>query len=271
MARATIDHLAPRASQSSEDPSTESSTSPDHRERFVEYVRTRDRALRNELIEAPRPLAITLARRYVGRGEPLDDLVQTGMLGLLKAVERYDPERGAQFATYAIPTILGTLKRHFGDTTWTVHVPRRPQELHVRIRGALDTFAQRHGRQPTLAELAAELGAPDHDVLDALQAGASYRSVALDSSSDGSREHANDRHLRVEEPGFAAIERRWALEDLLTRLPERERRVMRLRFVEEMTQSEIARVVGVSQMQISRLLRRSLTRMREHADEVLDA
>jgi RNA polymerase sigma-B factor len=271
MGRATGD-LAPPPSPARDDRTIERWTSRELHERFVRYTRTRDRTLRNELIEAHRPLAVTLARRYDGRGEPLDDLVQTGMLGLLKAVERYDPERGVRFTTFAIPTILGTLKRHFRDTTWAVKVPRRPQELHARIRAAVETFSQRQGRQPTVAELAAELGAAEDDVLDALQVGASYRTLGLDTTQpDDSRPQAGDRYLGVDESGFAAMELRRDLEELLTRLPERQRIVVRLRFVEDMTQAEIAHIVGVSQMQISRLLRRSLEEMRAHAGELLDA
>jgi RNA polymerase sigma-B factor len=270
MARATLDQPAPRSSPALDD-SMESWTSAEMRQRFVEYAQTRDRGLRNELIEAHRPLAIALARRYAGRGEPLDDLVQTGMLGLLKAVEGFDPGRGIKFVTYAMPTIIGTLKRHFRDTTWAVHVPRRPQELHARISAARESFAHRRGRLPTVTEVATELGVPEHDVLEALQVAASYRTVAFDiAPSDGSRRD-DDRHLRVDEPGFAAVERRSAIQALLTRLPDRERTVVRLRFVDEMTQSDIARLVGLSQMQISRLLQRSLTRMRAHAREHLDA
>src|SRR3954468_4098698 len=151
------------------------------RAKFVEYRRTGDRKLRNELIEAHKSLASHLARRYANRGEPFDDLLQVAYLGMLKAVERFDPERGLEFSTFATATVEGELKRHFRDKTWSVRVPRRPQELHLRLGNAINDLSQRLKRPPKLSELAEELGVSDEDVLEAMEVGGAYRATSIDS------------------------------------------------------------------------------------------
>lgn len=233
------------------------------RARFVEYRRTGDRRIRNELAEAHRPLACYLARRYANRGEPLDDLIQVACLGVLKAVERFDPERNLEFSTFASATVNGELKRHFRDKTWAVRVPRRAQELHLRLGNAMNDCAQRLGRSPSIAEVAAELGVSEDEVLEAMDVARAYRGETIDRSPDDGAMGDADGRLRVDDPGFELAEHRVLLERALGSLPERERRIVELRFFEERTQSEIARVVGISQMHVSRLLARVLEQMRE--------
>src|SRR5215813_10704835 len=149
------------------------------RDKFVEYRRTGDRRLRNELIEAHKSLASHLARRYANRGEPFDDLLQVAYLGMLKAVERFDPERGLEFSTFATATVEGELKRHFRDKTWSVRVPRRPQELHLRLGNVINDLAQQLTRPPRIPEVAAELGVSEDEVLEAMEVGGAYRSSSL--------------------------------------------------------------------------------------------
>lgn len=233
------------------------------RARFVEYRRTGDRRIRNELVEAHRPLACYLARRYANRGEPLDDLIQVACLGVLKAVERFDPERNLEFSTFASATVNGELKRHFRDKTWAIRVPRRAQELHLRLGNAMNDCAQRLGRSPSIAEVAAELGVSEDEVLEAMDVARAYRGETIDRSPDEGATGDADGRLRVDDPGFELAEHRVLLERALGSLPERERRIVELRFFEERTQSEIARVVGISQMHVSRLLARVLEQMRE--------
>jgi RNA polymerase sigma-B factor len=232
------------------------------RAKFVEYRRTRDRKLRNELIEAHQPLACYLARRYANRGEPFDDLLQVACLGILKAVERFDPDRNLEFSTFASATVTGELKRHFRDRTWSVRVPRRSQELHLRLGSAINDLSQRLARSPTISEVAEELGVRDDEVLEAMEAGRAYRGETLDASpADGS---ANiERRLRAEDAGFELTEHRVLLDSLLAELPDRERRIVELRYFGDRTQSEIAQEVGISQMHVSRLLARVLRQFRE--------
>src|SRR5437764_12685594 len=151
------------------------------RAKFVEYVRTRDRKLRNELIEAHKSLASHLARRFANRGEPIDDLMQVANLGMLKAVERFDPERGLEFSTFATATVDGELKRHFRDKTWSIRVPRRPQELHLRLNAVISDMTQRLSRPPRVPEVATEIGVTEEEVLEAMEVGTAYRSSSLDS------------------------------------------------------------------------------------------
>lgn len=233
------------------------------RARFVEYQRTGDRCIRNELVEAHRPLACYLARRYANRGEPLDDLVQVACLGVLKAVERFDPDRNLEFSTFASATVNGELKRHFRDKTWAIRVPRRAQELHLRLGNAVNECSQRFGRAPSIAEVAAELGVSEDEVLEAMDVARAYRGDSLDRTTDEGAPGAAEARLRVDDPGFELAEHRAVLERALESLPARERRIVELRFFEERTQSEIARVVGISQMHVSRLLTRVLDQMRE--------
>jgi RNA polymerase sigma-B factor len=233
-------------------------------ERFGVYRHTHDRAVRDELVEEHAPLAHFLAGRFSSRGEPRDDLVQVALVGLLKAVERFDPARGLQFSTFATPTILGELKRHFRDRGWTVRVPRRVQELHLQLGRIISALGQEQGRSPTPAEIAARAGVSEEDVLEAMEAGSLYRLVSLDGSSSPDDEGGDlAACLGGDDPAFERIEHRDELAEMLGALPQRERRIVELRFFDSLTQSEIAERVGVSQMHVSRLLTRSLDRLRE--------
>ena len=233
------------------------------RAKFAEYGRTRDRRTRNELIEAHRPLATHLARRYANRGEPLDDLVQVAFVGMLKAVERFDLERGLEFSTFATATVDGELKRHFRDKTWSIRVPRRFQELHLRLAPTIAELTQRLGRAPLISEIARELGIRDEEVLEAMEVGGAYRSASLDAPGGEGREGGLAERLGSLDGNFDLTEHRVVIERALEALPEREREVLRLRFFEDLTQTEIAEQVGVSQMHVSRLIARSLTVLRQ--------
>lgn len=222
---------------------------------FREYRRTHDRALRNRLIEHHVHLAQSLARRFANRSEPLDDLEQVAMLGLLKAVERFDPDRGTPFAAFAVPTVIGELRRHFRDQGWMVRVPRRVQDLHLRIGTVISELSQQLGHSPTPREIAEAAGVRDEDVLEALDAGNRYRPTSLDFTPSGG---AGETLRGDADTEFASVEDRATLLNLLHRLPEREQRVMYMRYFEDMTQAEIAETIGVSQMHVSRLLSRSL-------------
>lgn len=237
-------------------------------ELFAEYARTRDRVLRDQLVEVHLPLARYLARRFVHRGEPLDDLVQVALLGLLKAVERFDPWRGLRFSTFATPTILGELKRHFRDRGWAVRVPRRVQELHVRLGRVVGGLSQELGRSPTTAEVAERADATEEEVLEAMEAGALYRLASIDAPA--ADDDGSDRRDRIgdDDPDFDALDHRLELASLLEVLPPRERSIVYLRFFDGLTQSEIAQQVGISQMHVSRLLTRSLAHLRTEAAAV---
>ncbi len=239
-------------------------TSTDLDPRFAEYRRTRDRRLRDELVEDHIPLARFLARRFADRGESLDDLLQVALLGLFKAVERFDPDRGLRFSTYATPTILGELKRHFRDRGWAVRVPRRVQELHVQLGRLVGSLSQDLGRSPTPAEVAARAGVSEEDVLEAMEAGGLYRLVSLDGTlNDDDDVLELSGQLGDEDAGFDRVDDKVELEDLLAVLPEREQKIVLLRFFDGLTQSEIADRIGISQMHVSRLLARSLAALRE--------
>jgi RNA polymerase sigma-B factor len=241
------------------------------RKKFVEYKANNSRKLRNELIEAHRSLASHLARRFANRGEPFDDLLQVAQLGMLKAVERFDPDRGLEFSTFATATVEGELKRHFRDRTWSIRVPRRPQELHLRLGNAINDLSQRLKRPPRVAELATELGVDEDAVLEAMEVGGAYRSASLDARPNDSGDALTlEARLGTLDSGFDLAEHRVLLERLLEELPDRERTIVRLRFFEDMTQTEIAQEVGISQMHVSRLLSRTLLQLRERM-QTLDA
>jgi RNA polymerase sigma-B factor len=231
-------------------------------ERFEEFRRTNDRRLRNDLVTTHLSLAEACARRFANRGEPLDDLEQVAMVGLVKAVERFDPRQGVPFAGFAVPTITGELRRHFRDATWALKVPRGAKDLHVKIPNAVERMSAALGRPPTPTEIAAELGVPLDHVLDALDAGAAYRTASTDTTEGAAAAgHATAR--RSPELGGLGPEDRVLLTELLESLPERERTILWLRFFEDLSQSEIAERVGMSQVHVSRLLRRSLRAMRD--------
>jgi RNA polymerase sigma-B factor len=236
------------------------------RRKFEEYAKTRDRTLRDELITAHMGLAEYLARRFTNRGEPLDDLLQVASLGLLKAVDRFDPGRGLEFSTYATPTIVGELKRHFRDKGWAVRVPRRVQELHLRLGTVVSTISQELGRSPTIPEIAQAAKVSEEEVVEAIEAGHAYRFTSLDAPT-GEDETVLSNQLGVEDQNLVDSEHRVALSPLIARFPPRERMILHLRFFEGMTQSEIASRLGISQMHVSRLLARSLAQLREASTE----
>ena len=238
------------------------------RKKFAAFAESRDPKLRDELIEAHLGLAEYLARRFGNRGEPLDDLVQVASVGLLKAVDRFDPERAVEFSTYATHTIVGELKRHFRDKGWAVRAPRRMQELYLRLGKIVATLSQELGRSPTIQELAAEAQVSDEEVLEALEAGQAYRFASLDAPSPGDEDgDSMSAHLGELDPGMIDAEHRAALSPLISKLPEREQTILHLRFFEGLTQSEIAARLGISQMHVSRLLARSLAQLRAAAEE----
>ncbi|MEH1123192.1 SigB/SigF/SigG family RNA polymerase sigma factor [Micromonospora sp. CPCC 206061] len=227
-------------------------------------------AARREVIEYLLPLARHLARRYRDRGESIDDLVQTATLGLIKAVDRFDPDRGVDFAAFAIPTILGELKRHFRDKAWTVRVPRRLQELRMAISDANATLNQTLGRSPTVAEVAAHLNVTEEDVLDGIEGARAYAARSLSSRETG-EDHALSLGdlIGSDDPGYEATEARMALSEAMTTLPDRERRIVILRFYGNLTQVQIAEQVGISQMHVSRLLSRAFAHLRAHLSDTL--
>jgi RNA polymerase sigma-B factor len=233
--------------------------------KFVEYRRTRDRDLRNELVEEHMRLAEFLSRRFAHRGEPLDDLRQVALVGLLKAVERFEPDRGLQFSSFAMPTILGELKRHFRDRGWAVRVPRRVQELHLELDRTIAGLSQELGRPPTPREIAERAGVREEDVLESMEANSLYRLPSLDGmrGSDDSSGSPSERIGDVD-PEMDAVDDRLAVSEMLSILPEREQTIVYLRFFEGLTQSEIAQQIGISQMHVSRLLVRSLETLGTH-------
>ena len=214
------------------------------------------------------PLARQLARRYQRGGEQLDDLVQVASLGLLKAIDRFDPARETAFSSFAVPTILGELKRHFRDKGWAVRVPRDLQEMAVRVDRVADDMAREIGRAPTPGEIAERTGTSLEQVLEAREASAAYRAVSLDrprSEEDEDGDSYADA-FGAEDPGFGLAEDSATVERLMRVLSDREREVLRLRFEEDLTQSEIGQRVGVSQMHVSRLIRQSIARLRDEAN-----
>ncbi|WP_229789819.1 SigB/SigF/SigG family RNA polymerase sigma factor [Pilimelia terevasa] len=224
-------------------------------------------AIRGEIIEAWLPLAARLAHRFAGRGEPVDDLVQTATIGLIKAVDRFDPGRGVEFAGYAIPTVVGEIKRHFRDRTWDIRVPRRLQELRASISSATAVLQQQLGRSPTVGDLARHLRVGEEEVLEGLEAARAYHAVSLSApASDGGRATEIGELLGGEDGEFEVTELRLALGPALASLDRREQRILVLRFYGRLTQSQIAARIGVSQMHVSRLLARALTRLRGQLD-----
>jgi RNA polymerase sigma-B factor len=221
---------------------------------------------REALILEHQQLARALARRYANRGEPLDDLEQVAMIGLIKAVDRFDAGKGADFHAFAAPTILGEIRRHFRDKTWPIHVPRGLKDDHATVTNATTALTNRLGRSPTVSEIAGEASMTDDQVLDALAAHSAYRPNSL-SQSPGSDDDETDFEIPVEDAGYRIAEGRTALHEGLARLPARERLILHLRFDQGMIQSDIAQIVGVSQMHVSRLIARALETLRRVAEE----
>jgi RNA polymerase sigma-B factor len=217
-------------------------------------------AARDQMITDNLGLAHQLARRFTHRGEELDDLVQVASVALVKSVDRFDPERGVEFAAFATRTIIGELKRHFRDKGWAVRASRRVQELYLELGHVTSTMVQELGRSPTVAELAAAIGTSEEAILEAMEAGQGYRASSLDAPDD--HDMPLSGRLGGLDPNFAAVEERALLGPAMDRLPEREQTILRMRFVEGLTQSEIATSIGVSQMHVSRLLAASLVELR---------
>ncbi|MFC9703791.1 RNA polymerase sigma factor SigF [Streptomyces sp. NPDC056943] len=219
--------------------------------------------LRNRLVRMHLPLVEHLARRFRNRGEPLDDLTQVATIGLIKSVDRFDPERGVEFSTYATPTVVGEIKRHFRDKGWAVRVPRRLQELRLSLTTATAELSQQHGRSPTVHELAERLGISEEEVLEGLESANAYSTLSLDVPDTDDESPAVADTLGAEDEALEGVEYRESLKPLLEDLPPREKRILLLRFFGNMTQSQIAQEVGISQMHVSRLLARTLASLRE--------
>jgi RNA polymerase sigma-B factor len=232
------------------------------------YHREGDREARDRALIELMPLVRALASRYAGRGEPLEDLVQVGALGLIKAVDRFDVDRGVEFSSYAVPTIVGEIRRHFRDKAWAMHVPRRLKELSVRLSRVLDELTTELGRSPTIAELAVATGVEEEEVIDALDSANAYSTRSLHAPFDDGDETSLADKLGEDDTGFAEVEDGSLVAAGLDALDERERRIVELRFFEEKTQSQIAAEVGISQMHVSRLLRSALATMRGRIEEV---
>jgi RNA polymerase sigma-B factor len=230
-----------------------------------------DHAARQKLITMYLPLVRSLARRYASRGEHFDDLVQVGAIGLIKAIDRFDLDRGVELTTYATPNIVGEIKRYFRDKGWSVRVPRGLQELNIRINKLIDELVPKLQRSPTINEIAEAAGVTPADVLEALETSQAYNSVSLQSSlggEQGDEEATLIDYLGKEEENYDIMEDRTVLAPGFAKLDKRERTILYLRFFEGLTQSQIAARVGISQMHVSRLIRRSLERLREEIGEI---
>ncbi|MBB1243177.1 RNA polymerase sigma factor SigF [Streptomyces durbertensis] len=229
-----------------------------HRPGTAEHNRARA-----ALIELNIPLVRYVARRFHNRNEPMEDIVQVGTIGLINAIDRFDHNRGVQFPTFAMPTIVGEIRRYFRDNVRTVHVPRRLHEMWAQVSGATEDLTVQHGRHPTTAEIAERLRVPEEDVLACLEAGRAYRPTSLEAVTerDDAMPGLVDR-LGYEDPELDGVERRELVRHLLVQLPEREQRILVLRYYGNLTQSQISAELGVSQMHVSRLLSRSFARLR---------
>ncbi len=234
---------------------------------LVAFHRDGDVVARDRALVELMPLVRALASRYAGRGEPLEDLVQVGSIGLIKAVDRFDIDRGVDFPSYAVPTIVGEIRRHFRDKAWAMHVPRRLKELSLRLSRILDQLTNELGRSPTIAELAAAAGVEEEEAIDALDSMNAYSTRSLDAPFDDASDDSLSEKLGTDETGYTEVEDGTLLAAGLDALDERERQIVELRFFEELTQSQIASEIGISQMHVSRLLRRALATMRGRIEE----
>ncbi|MGC4961275.1 RNA polymerase sigma factor SigF [Gordonia sp. DT101] len=230
------------------------------REAADDQVRAR---MRSDIVERCLPLADHVARRFSGRGESVDDLVQVARIGVVNSVDRFDPRRGGSFLSFAVPTVMGEVKRHFRDSMWAIRVPRRAKETSLSINRASDELVQRLGRSPRPSELAEYLGIPVADVIDGLMARSAYNATSIDSEPDDDDGRSIIDTLGADDERIAQIDEIVALRPALETLPERERQIVSLRFFHSMSQSEIAAEVGISQMHVSRLLNRTLARLRD--------
>jgi len=257
-ARATSNSDAPEESARRRDAATP--------QLFEEYQRTRDEKVREQLIEAHANLVRYLARKFANRGEPLEDLIQVGMIGLINAVDRFDPDRGIRFATYATPTILGEIRRYFRDRGWAMKVPRRLQELSLAANKAADELTQELDRSPKISEIAERLGVTEEEALEAMELGELYQLPSLDRDMGDDSEDSGgalaDYVGRVDAE-VERFERRARLAQALGALPERERSIVELRFFRNLSQTEVARRLNISQMHVSRLQQKALRKLRE--------
>lgn len=240
------------------------------RELFSEFARSKDPSVREQLVLAHGSLAAYLARKFANRGEPLEDITQVAQIGLLKAVDRFDPTRGIEFTTYATVTIVGEIKRHFRDKFWAVRVPRRLRELNNSLMKAVEGLSQRLGRSPTIPEIAAETGVSFDEVVEAFELGRAYSPASLDADlGEGGDEHASSLmdYLGTEDPELERLENRHTLESALASLPDRQREILQLRYYDGLSQSDIAKKLGISQMHVSRIQRDALRRLRALIEE----
>ena len=238
------------------------------RELFRRYKEEGDEEAREQLIVSHVNLVRYIAAKFKNRGEPLDDLIQVGTIGLIKAIDRFDPSRGLEFTTYATPTIMGEIKRHFRDKGWTIRVPRRLQELSAKVNSATDELTARLQRSPSIEEVAEYLGTTADEVLEAMESSSAYSSVPLEAQGGNEDDDAPsviDRYASVD-GDLEASDDRIVLEEVISEFPEADQQAIRMRFIDGMTQVEIAKRLGISQVQVSRMLRRALRRIQDKID-----
>ena len=238
------------------------------RELFRRYKEEGDEEAREQLIVSHVNLVRYIAAKFKNRGEPLDDLIQVGTIGLIKAIDRFDPSRGLEFTTYATPTIMGEIKRHFRDKGWTIRVPRRLQELSAKVNTVTDELTAELQRSPSIDEIAARLGTTPDEVLEAMESSSAYSSVPLEGRGGTEEDDAPaviDRYASVDND-LEASDDRMILEDVISEFPEADQQAIRMRYLDGMTQVEIAKKLGISQVQVSRMLRRALRRIQEKID-----
>jgi RNA polymerase sigma-B factor len=247
----------------------ESAGSVSEKELLRRIHREGDSQAREELITRYLPLVRSLARRFASRGQPVEDLIQVGSIGLIKAIDRFDIDRGVELSTYATPTILGEIKRYFRDKGWAVKVPRALQDLNIRLNKVIEQLTVEMNRSPTIAELAEACSVTEEEVLEALESGRAYNSLSLFSSGTSDDEDSLELldYLGREEPEYELVEQRRFLAPVMNQLDERERLILHLRFFEGMTQTQIAARVGISQMHVSRLIRKSIDMLRQSMRE----
>ncbi|EHF01648.1 MULTISPECIES: SigB/SigF/SigG family RNA polymerase sigma factor [Olsenella] len=238
------------------------------RELFRRYKEEGDEEAREQLIESHLNLVRFLASKFKNRGEPLDDLIQVGSIGLIKAIDRFDPERGLEFTTFATPTITGEIKRHFRDKGWSVRVPRRLQELSAKVNQVTDELTKELQRSPSVEEIARELDSTVDEVLEAMESSSAYSSVSLEAPSSGGDDDSPSvlDHYASEDEELASSDDRMVIEDTIRDFSPREQEIIRMRFIDGLTQVEIAKKLGISQVQVSRLLRRTLKKVQEKID-----
>jgi len=237
---------------------------------FNEFYRTREPELREKLVFLHMNLVRFLARKYANRGEPLEDLLQVGTIGLLNAIDRFDPTRGIRFATFATPTILGEIRRYFRDRGWAVKIPRRLQEVNLAASRAADSLTQELGRPPTVAEISQAIGATEEETLEAMEISSFYEPISLESDFDDGLESASvlGDYVGEDDSRIAALDLQERLQDALSRLAPRERAIVEMRFLRNLSQMEVAKRLKISQMHVSRLQQRALAKLRQIVKEL---